>query len=85
MGQVRQRAIEEAAPISEPITSAVEAYYGRDHNIRQRFGAIGGNRNIPNARHEPVAKLPNAKDKWRLFLDNDRQRAPSTAFQDGLH
>jgi hypothetical protein len=71
--------------IAEPITSPVEADYGRDHHVGHDF--LGGYRhwNVPDAPGERLSWTPKPENEWLAAFDDHRESASSAAGRKGSH
>jgi hypothetical protein len=69
--------------IAEPITSPVEADYGRDHHVGHDF--LGGYRhwNVPDAPGERLSWTPKPENEWLAAFDDHRESASSAAVSVG--
>ena len=72
--QARQRPVEIAAAIAEPVAGAVETDERREHDRRHDDFAFFRDRNVPDAVDERLAGAPGAVFERALLVDNDRQR-----------
>ena len=57
----RQRAIEETAAITEPVTGRIEADDGSDDDIRPAGVRLGGDGNVPDTARKRLARLPKVR------------------------
>ena len=78
--QARQRPVEIAAAIAEPIAGAIEADERREHERRHDDLALFRDRDVPDAVDERLAGPPGAVFERAFLVDDDRQRdrAPGT-------
>jgi hypothetical protein len=83
-GQGGKSPIVERAPISETISLLVETDDRRDHHIRHKFRAIGGNRNVPDSRRQWLAGAPKPKNQRSVFLHDYGENASGAARADRL-
>ena len=77
-GLFRQRGkspIVERSPISKTISLLVETDDRRDHHIRLKFRAIGGDRNVPDSQRQWLADAPKSKDQGSIFLHDNGECA----------
>src|SRR3954454_16820580 len=78
--QARQRPVEIAADIAEPIAGAIEADKRREDERRHDDLTLFRDWDVPDAVDKRLAGTPGAVFEWTFLVDHDRQgnRAPGT-------
>src|SRR5690606_11626595 len=81
----RERAVIEAAAITQPVAVRIDAHDGRDHDVRQDGRACGRDRDIPYALFERVPVLPCSKDEGLSLFNDQRQGSLAATCVDLFH